>query len=71
MKRNVNVEVTAKRGESFESLYKRFLRKFKQSGVIQDCKNKEYYVKPSIKRNNKKRKAQRKNFKENLDGNRN
>lgn len=66
MKRNINVEVSVKRGESFESLYKRFLRKYKQSGVVQDCKNKEYYVKPSIKRNNKRRKAIRKRFKENM-----
>ena len=64
MKRNINVEVKAKRGEGFESLYRRFLRKYKQSGVLQDCKSKEYYEKPSTKRNAKKRKAIRKNFKE-------
>ena len=54
------VEVTAKRGEGFDSLLRRFTRKFKQSGITQEYKSREFYLKPSKKRNSKRRKNKRK-----------
>ena len=41
------VIVTAKKNESFERLLRRFTRKVDKSGLFFDLKEKEYYIKPS------------------------
>ena len=47
---NYNVKVTARRNESTEALIKRFNRKVKNEGIVQEALNRKYYVKPSVKR---------------------
>lgn len=37
-------------GESFESLLKRFKKHVAKSGILQELKKREYYIKPSVKR---------------------
>ena len=50
----VNVQVRARRNESTENLIKRFSRKVKREGVIDEVKNRMYYEKPSVKRRREK-----------------
>jgi len=45
-----NVHVTARRNEPGEVLIKRFSRKVKREGIVEECKKRMYYEKPSIKR---------------------
>ena len=52
--------VLAKKGESFESLYKRFKKKINKSTIISDVKQNMYYEKPSDKKRRKKNEALRK-----------
>jgi len=54
-------EVKARRGESFESLWKRFKNAVDKSKVLSDFRKKERYEKPSIKRK-KKQAAAKKRF---------
>ena len=50
----VNVQVQARRNESTENLIKRFSRKVKREGIIEQVKNRMYYEKPSAKRRREK-----------------
>ena len=45
-----NVEVRARRNEPTEALIKRFNRKVKNEGIVQEVLNRKYYIKPSVKR---------------------
>jgi small subunit ribosomal protein S21 len=45
-----NVEVRARRNEPTEALIKRFNRKVKNEGIVQEVLNRKYYTKPSVKR---------------------
>ena len=45
-----NVEVKARGNESAEALIKRFNRKVKNEGIVQEVLNRKYYTKPSVKR---------------------
>tara|TARA_R110000824_G_scaffold72583_1_gene185146 strand:+ start:314 stop:526 length:213 start_codon:yes stop_codon:yes gene_type:complete len=54
-----NVEVKARRNESSESLIKRFNRKVKNEGIVQEVLNRKYYIKPSVKRRLAKAKSKR------------
>lgn len=45
-----NIHVVARRNESGESLIKRFSRKAKREGIVEECKKRMYYEKPSVKR---------------------
>ena len=53
----VNVEVFARRNEDMERLIKRFSKKVRREGIIEECKERMYYEKPS--RKNRKRKIRR------------
>ena len=55
----VNVEVTPRRNESFDRLLRRFTKKVKKEGIVEDYRNRMYYEKPTEKRSRlrKKRKA--------------
>ncbi|HAW79366.1 MAG TPA: 30S ribosomal protein S21 [Balneola sp.] len=55
----INVYVTARKNESGESLIKRFSRKVKKEGIIEECKNRKYYEKPSVKKRRDKLKRKR------------
>jgi len=49
-----HVKVEAKPNEPVERLIKRFMRKVKREGIIEEYKEKQYYEKPSIARKLKK-----------------
>ena len=55
----VNIYVKARRNESAEALIKRFSRKAKRSGIVEECKKRMYYEKPSVKRRRDKLKRKR------------
>ena len=46
----VNVRVVARRNESAEALIKRFSRKVRKEGVIEEFRERMYYEKPSDKK---------------------
>lgn len=55
-----NVMVELRKGESSERLIRRFVRKCKKSRVVETYKEKTaYYIKPSIRKKIKRKKAQR------------
>jgi len=59
MGRPVHIEVVSRRGESTESLIRRFVRKTKKEKIIERLRDLTYYEKPSVKRNRiKQRKRQ-------------
>ena len=53
------MQVKLRRGETVERMIKRFSRKIKNSGILEECKNRMYYEKPSQERKRKKRKRQK------------
>ncbi|EMG19434.1 ribosomal protein S21 [Leptospira interrogans serovar Copenhageni str. LT2050] len=58
------VGIIVKDGESIESALKRFKRDCANAGIMSEIKRREYFEKPSIKRESdriRKRKAERKN----------
>ena len=50
----VNVQVKARRNESTENLIKRFSRKVKREGILEEVKSRKYYEKPSVRRRREK-----------------
>ena len=54
-----NIYVKARRNESTEALIKRFSRKAKREGIVEECKKRMYYEKPSVKRRRDKLKRKR------------
>ena len=55
MKKSVKAEVKLRRREDPERLIKRFIKKVKKSGILDEVREKRYYEKPSVIRNRKKR----------------
>lgn len=51
-----------KPGESFDALMRRFRRKTKQDGVLQDVKDRTHFEKPSEKKKKEFRAAQRRTY---------
>ena len=49
-------------GESIDSLLRKFKRKVKNSGILQELRQREYYEKPSEKRKKVRKAAQRRTF---------
>tara|TARA_R100001015_G_C4624756_1_gene183011 strand:- start:567 stop:797 length:231 start_codon:yes stop_codon:yes gene_type:complete len=45
-----NIHVKARRNEPGEALIKRFSRKAKREGIVEEYKKRMYYEKPSVKR---------------------
>ena len=45
---HVNVRVKEKKGEPFDKMLKRFLKKVKKERVIEQVKERRYYEKPSV-----------------------
>ncbi len=52
--------VVSGKGESFESLLKRFSRKVQQDGILAEARRREHYEKPSVKRKRKAAASKRK-----------
>ena len=46
-KNATNIKVKPRRNESPERLIRRFIRKVKKSGLIEEVKKRKYYIKPS------------------------
>ena len=53
-----NLSVERKENESSERLIKRFMRKLKKLKIEEGVKEREYYEKPSVVRNRKKRRRE-------------
>tara|TARA_Y100001973_G_C5203346_1_gene339522 strand:+ start:3387 stop:3584 length:198 start_codon:yes stop_codon:yes gene_type:complete len=58
------MQVKLRRGETVERMIKRFSRKIKNSGILEECKNRMYYEKPSVRR--RRQKIRRKKIMEKL-----
>jgi len=54
-----HVKVEARRGEPTERLINRFSRKVKKSGLIEELRNRRFFVKPSTTRRLKKLRRKR------------
>ena len=54
IKMAVNVEVKARNGEPVERLIKRFVKKVKKEGILEEYRDRKYYKKPSEVRRQKK-----------------
>ena len=55
----VHVEVKIHDQEQIERMIKKFTRKVKKSGVLDEVRERRYYTKPSVKRRMKKLEKQR------------
>jgi ribosomal protein S21 len=58
-RRAVNVSVTPKQGEFIEKTIRKFMRKTKKEGFLQSLKKYEYYEKPSVQENRRRRKRKK------------
>jgi len=56
-RRAVNAEVTARSGEPADKLIRRFSKKVRKEGIIEQYRERMYYEKPSDKRRRKKKMA--------------
>ena len=45
--------VSAKEGESFEKLLRRFKKKVEAAGVLKELRRREHYLKPSVRKKQK------------------
>ena len=52
-----NYEYKIKKGESVERAVKKFSRKCKKLGIIQECRDRRQYIKPSVRRRLAKKRA--------------
>lgn len=50
-------KVVVKEGEPFEKVLKRFKKKVEAAGILKEVRRREHYLKPSIKRKEKQRSA--------------
>jgi len=58
-KRPVRAEVVPRRNESFERLLKRFLKKVKKERIIEQFRENQRYMPPSMAKREKRKRAQR------------
>lgn len=56
-------QVTARPGESFDSLYKRFKKVVEKSGLLSDYRKHEFFEKPSVRRKRKEAAAKKRYMK--------
>ena len=52
------MQVDLRKDEYGEKLVRRFIKKVKRCGILEDFREKQYYVKPSIKKRLKRKKAE-------------
>jgi len=55
MKRPINIEITPRRNEQPERMIRRFTKKVKKEELLEEVRERRYYVKPSEVRRKKKR----------------
>ncbi len=55
MKKPINVEITPRRNEQPERMIRRFTKKVKKEELLEEVRERRYYVKPSEVRRKKKR----------------
>lgn len=53
MSKTVNVVITPRKNESPERMIRRFTKKVKKEGILEEVRDRAYYVKPSQKRRKK------------------
>ena len=58
-KKATNIKVTPRRKESSDRMIRRFIKKCKKMGIIDEVKDRRYYKKPSEKRNERNIKRRR------------
>ncbi|MFO7935414.1 MAG: 30S ribosomal protein S21 [Bacteroidales bacterium] len=51
------IVIPIKEGENIERSLKKFKRKFEKTGVVKELRNRQAYVKPSVKKRQEKLKA--------------
>ena len=56
------IEVKLKRGERVDKALRRLKRKMSREGVMEDVRERRYYVKPSKKKQEKKKEQKFKNY---------
>jgi len=61
----INVEIYVRRGDSIDRAIRRFSKKVKKSGVLEDFIKRKFYEKPSVTRNKRNRMRKRLIEKEN------
>jgi len=61
------IEVKLKRNESIDRAISRFKRKVKDSGILFELKEKQYYTKPSTRRREQRNIAKRRNYYQRLE----
>jgi len=52
------MQVDSRKDEYVEKLIRRFIKKVKSCGILEDHRDKQYYVKPSVKKRLKRKKAE-------------
>jgi|TARA_R110000796_G_scaffold45815_1_gene110856 small subunit ribosomal protein S21 len=52
-----NYQYNIRKGESVERAVKKFSRKCKKLGIIQDVRDRQHYIKPSVKKRLAKKRA--------------
>jgi small subunit ribosomal protein S21 len=53
MSKTVNVVITPRKNESPEKMIRRFTKKVKKEGILEELRARSYYIKPSEKRRRK------------------
>ena len=66
-----NLNITPRRNENQERLIKRFIKKTKKLGIIEEIKDRKHYKKPSDKRRRAKQRAIARRKKEEAKRNKN
>ena len=56
-------EIKVRKDESLDSALRRFKRSCQKSGVLAECRKREHYEKPSVKRKKKSEAARKRNRK--------
>jgi small subunit ribosomal protein S21 len=59
MSKVINVEIIPRRNESPDKMIRRFMKKVKKEGILEEVRDRSYYVKPSEKRRRKRRERDR------------
>ena len=54
-----NIVIKVRRGEHIEKAIKRFTRKVKKKGILEEVRDRRYFVKPSEKKRRKRAKSRR------------
>jgi len=59
-----NLEIYIRNPEDTERMIKKFIRKTKKMGIIDECRERRYYTKPSVRKRQRRIEAERRRRKE-------